>query len=441
VSRAENLEEGLGTTRPLLPDLERYEASLWEDRESLTAIYESALAARCSPWAVFAACAALALTTIPPTVRLPKQGSLNWFAGLVAPSGFGKGEAVKCARMLIPQATTEIRGTPSSGEGIRDLFLPDAMGTRRQAVLLNEAEIDTLDSAGKRTGSTTLSTLRKAWEGALIDFVTRGTSKPEDTVPEHGYRLCFLCGIQPGRGQALVGDAAGTAQRFMWFPAVDRRAVGETKRKYENVRHRITLPHPAKAWAYYDNPKNHIIVPENIEVEIDNAHDLKSHLFWNGVEVDALDTHEMLLRLKTAVALMALDGRDRMNDEDWWLANVVMGVSKVTRQWVIDSIEYEQEKRAAERGREYGLQQHAAAETRTVSADEALARTASWLLNKFRGAGVNGMNWREMSRAATTPSRKANLDSALTALHAGGSVICEGDPAQRGVRYRLATGE
>ena len=158
---------------------------------------------------------------------LTDGGSLNFYANLVADSGFGKGRSTKVARDLLGLPVT-LRGVPSSGEGLRDMLLPDEMGYV-EPVLLNCAEIDSLTSAAGRSGSTVIPTLRLAWEGTWIDFVTRSTAKKTSAVSEHTYRLCMIAGVQPGRGRMLIEDLEGTAQRFVWFPAVDLRAHSRTR--------------------------------------------------------------------------------------------------------------------------------------------------------------------------------------------------------------------
>jgi hypothetical protein len=61
-------------------------ARLWQARGSLAAVYTTALARMCSPWAVLARAAARALTQVRPHVTLPPliggPGSLNWFAAI-----------------------------------------------------------------------------------------------------------------------------------------------------------------------------------------------------------------------------------------------------------------------------------------------------------------------------------------------------------------------
>ena len=104
--------------------LETIEEQFWTSRPSLTLIYDAALSQMCSPWAVLACCAARTLALVPPHVTLPAiiggEGSLNWFAALVAKSGGGKGAANAVATKLVP-GDIITRGA-GSGEGMIEAY-------------------------------------------------------------------------------------------------------------------------------------------------------------------------------------------------------------------------------------------------------------------------------------------------------------------------------
>jgi hypothetical protein len=70
-------------------------------------------------------------------------------------------------------------------------------------------------------------------------------------------------------------------------------------------------------------------------------------------EAKALDSHAMLARLKVAVGLMWLNGRtDKVSEEDWDLAGIVLAVSNAARSSVLAAMKSNTTKAARARGRQ-----------------------------------------------------------------------------------------
>jgi hypothetical protein len=72
-----------------------------------------------------------------------------------------------------------------------------------------------------------------------------------------------------------------------------------------------------------------LAVPEVARTAIDNH---RLAVLREDHTVDPLDGHALLCRLKTAAALMALDGRTIIDPADWKLSGYVMDVSAYTRE-------------------------------------------------------------------------------------------------------------
>ncbi|WDG16859.1 hypothetical protein [Microbacterium sp. Clip185] len=74
---------------------------------------------------------------------------------------------------------------------------------------------------------------------------------------------------------------------------------------------------------------------------------------------DALHGHELMVRTRVAVALMVLDGRVELNDEDWELAEAVMVHSRATRTVVRQRLAEVSAQEHVTRGRAAGKQKFA----------------------------------------------------------------------------------
>lgn len=403
--------------------LEAIEGDFWESRESLALIYSAALSRLSSPWAVLAFCAARALTLVPPRWTLPPiiggRGSLNWFAALATKSGGGKDSASAVARELVPQAVYE--RNLGSGEGMLAAFErpknDDAGGGVREAVMFSSSEVDQMTALGGRTGSTLMSTLREAFTGSTLGFSYVSKSVQ---LPAHTYRLTYVCGVQPARAGGLLGDSAGgTPQRFMWFPALDRRISREFLRTDPWM---PTLEIPTNTEFFYDRE---IGIPEEAADFIINA-----RVDAARGEGDPLDSHAIFAREKFAYALAVLDGRVEMTLEDWELSGIAAAVSRRTRNWVTDHMTDAQRGEARERGEMKGVE-HVATERSKALESLAPARVLQVVVNRMikvggdtGGTGGDGFTKKQLRDAAGRDKRY--LNDALTLGLASNTIRQEG---------------
>jgi len=407
----------------LLDGVERLEDGFWESRESLAHIYQASLARMCSPWAVLAHCAARALYSVQPRVRLPAliggPGSLNWFAAVVSVSGGGKSAAEDVARELINIPIQQ--RSLGSGEGFIESYIrPENKVTgepegRYEAILFVADEGDTVSALGSRSGSTLLSTLRTAWTGRTLSFGYRGRTTQQ--LAAHTYRATLVMGTQPARAKWLLDDASGgTPQRFQWFPAEDLRL---TRDAWDGSPvHSLTLPSSRK-WSH----GTELHIPDAARELI-----LSERVKAAKAEQGALDGHALFCREKSAFALAVLDGRTEMTDQDWELSGIAAAVSTHVREWVAAQCAQAAEDEAARLGTLRGITNQAADTEKSYRDSQQASRISAWIIRKLTEAGEQGLSEGELRRRADSRQRH-QIGAMLAAL------------AQRNqVKYVAATG-
>ncbi|MGJ5667830.1 hypothetical protein QLG13_08170 [Rhodococcus aetherivorans] len=316
-------------TIELTPDTD---TEFWSQREVLGHIRDFARARRASPWATLGVVLARAVAAVEPNVMIPPYiggaVSLNLFVAAVGSSGGGKGAADGAGLAAVTFVDHVGRSIEidqpniGSGEGLARAFCSpdtdDRESSRRTRALIGVSEIDTLAALAGRRGATLMPELRKAYMGESIGF-NNASKATTSAVEAHSYRLCLTVGVQPENAAALIDDAkGGTPQRFVWLPVNDPDAP--------DVRPPEPEPWTVK-FVRWDSTAQHLEIPDQARYEID-AHRLQ---VLRGNNVDPLDGHVMLCRLKVAAALMLLDGRSVVDDDDWRLAGEVMAVSRRTR--------------------------------------------------------------------------------------------------------------
>ena len=365
----------------------------WEALPMLTHIHKLARARRVAPWALLGAVMAQAVAATSPNIVLPRlvggYGSLNIAAGLVGPSGAGKGAANGVAGEVMPVAVNEVG--IGSGEGLVHVYARRVKGKVERIsdhALVSIPEIDSLRGVANRQGSTIMAELRKAWSGEALGFSYADPAK-RLPIDAHSYRLAIVAGIQPGRAAVLLDDRdGGTPQRFLWLPAVDPDAPEELpsvprKRVIEHL-DRDVQDEWEENWQ-----------PDLKEMEV--AHAVREEIDADRLarlrdEADeALDGHAMFSRLKVAaaIAIIASDP-GKVTDEDWALAGQVMEVSNFTRQLVIGEAQSARSETNRSRGRDEA--DRASMVAGRLEADK-VRRTAAKITNRVKKLGDRGQNY------------------------------------------------
>jgi Bifunctional DNA primase/polymerase, N-terminal len=349
----------LTTLEPAEPGalgLETLEADFWTARAAHRLIFAAALSRMASPWAALACAVARILAVIPPSYSLPAviggPGSLNWFAVIAAKSGGGKGAAMSVARDVLWETGGRVNVRPiGSGEGMVEAYRRNGHGKNGDAlppvtsVLFTADEIDSVAAQSHRQGSTTMPILRQGFSGETLGYCYRG--RADDVVPANTYRLTAVIAVQPERAGLFLDDAGGgTPQRFMWFPAGDKRIIAPAP-LWPVDRFGAPARVPGIGADDLARDAGEIVVEPAVLAEIagNRARGM------NGNH-DALDSHAMFAREKFAFALACMDGgRTEVTAEDWRLAGIAAAVSAKTREWVAAGYRTGKDKDARETGR------------------------------------------------------------------------------------------
>lgn len=412
--------EELHTPPPLTAPLETIEDHFWHSRDSLKLIYDAALSKMCAPWAVLACTAARTLALIPPHITLPDiiggEGSLNWFAAIVAKSGGGKGAANAVAAKLVP-GDIMIRGA-GSGEGMIEAYNRSAEPEDHiTSVLFSVDEVDSIASMQARSGQTTMSVIRSGFSGETLGYSYRGRAK--EKVQAHTYRMTMIVSVQPERAGGLFADAAGgTPQRFMWFPGRDKRIkVDRPAWPTDATGAPRTLP-PIDTRTL---PVNGITIPPEAERLILQAREESN----GGGNDEALNGHALYCREKFAYALALFDGRTHIDSDDWKLSGIAASVSDWCRLRAQNTLANAEQRMAAERGRIRGVESYEADISKAVLANEDLKRILTWAIGKLSAAENRRMKKRDLNHSA--PSRdRAKLTEAILRGVEGGFIIGDG---------------
>lgn len=394
-------------------ELETIEENFWTARKSLKLIYDAALSQMCAPWAVLACCAARTLALVPPHITLPGviggEGTLNWFAAIVAKSGGGKGAANAVATKLVP-GDIITRGA-GSGEGMVEAYNRSAEPQDHvTSILFSVDEVDSLASMQARAGQTTMSVIRSGFSGETLGYSYRNRSK--EKVEAHSYRMTMIVAVQPERAGGLFGDAGGgTPQRFMWFPGRDKRIkVTRPQWPTDATGAALTLPSvDTKAL-----PFGGITIPTEAEHLILSAREES----MNGND-EALNGHALYCREKFAYALALFDRRVHINSDDWKLSGIAAAVSDWCRLRAQNALTDAESRMAAERGRLRGVESYEAEISKAVVAHVELKRILTWAVRKLSEAESRRMSKRDLSRAASSRDRAKFAEAMLRGVEAG----------------------
>lgn len=425
--------------------------AFWSARPELERLRTFARARCVGPWSTLGAVLARVIATIPPEVVLPptigSEASLNLFVALVARSGFGKNTSEAAAEDFVASETFVFVATPGSGEGILKQYAyvrkpknqePQQINLRN-AVMFTVGEVDTFAALAGRGGSTLMPELRKAWMGERLGFGWANAEKAV-VVMGHRYRMTMVVGVQPGRGGALLQDAdGGTPQRFIWLPTTDPDAPEEPPDEPEPLC-LSAWPRPGdeqNATADDDGPKLKFGPRDEYKLEMpaDKSafhvlglppsvveavrREQKAKLRGEVPENQALDAHATLARLKVAVGLMWMNGRtDKVTEEDWDLAGVVMSVSNTARAEVQKALKTKTVAVSHERGRQEAEREEAKEDYKR---DKAIARITERIREKLRVK--NGQAKARLKRQFGRD--KEYFDEALARLVAVGDVELE----------------
>lgn len=388
----------------------------WTQRPELEHIRAFARSRRAGTYATLACVLRRITSCIEPNVVLPPTVggivSVNLFTASAGRSGQGKGAADAAGfdsiRLIDHQAEDLDAHRPNagSGEGLARLFKgrgKDEPGITRAHLIV--PEVGTLAALAGRQGGTLPSELLKAYMGEPLGF-SNSSKETTTAIGAHAYRLCLGVGVQPeNAGFFLEREKDGFPQRFLWVSTIDPYAPEERPDPVDPMD--IVVP---------DFGRDRYVVP--IPDEARHAIDEHRRLVLIGSrDIDPLDGHLMLTRLKISFALAVLAQRKSVDESDWKLAGELTDMSQRVRADIKLVL-------AERRRRENAAKAHEQAERDEIVADHAEERVYS----RARAAVVRrlekgGVVSRKSIRTSMRSELKRHLDSVLADLISEGIVI------------------
>lgn len=423
---------------------------LWGARPELAHVRDYARARRVSPLATLGVALARVVAQTPPEVVLPPlvgdQASLNLFIALVGRSGQGKGGAEAAGMAALDIADPISPSGVGSGEGIPHLYVsivkewvetenpkdPDKPKRRQESrvkqhstsALLSIPEVDTIGALVSRQGSTLAPELRKAWMGEALGF-QYATLEKRLPVERHRYRMALIVGVQPARAGVLLDDVdGGTAQRYIWLPVVDPNAPD------------VEPPLPAGTWPWMVPDLNRIPRRQG-RIELPVCDDARETIDASRVralrgEIDPLDGHSLLTRLKVSAALALLAGHAGVRSSDWKLGELLMRISDATREGIRRELNRRADMEVDMAGRREARK---AVVAEDLVYERGVARVARRVRILVRQAGDDGI-LRSAVNQAIAGRDKRYLDDALGALVRTGDILAE-DIGKKATKLRV----
>jgi hypothetical protein len=317
---------------------EQAEAEFWTQRDILAHVHRFARFRRAAPYAVLASVLRRAITLVAPHVQLPATvgaaASVNLFTVNVGRSGQGKDIANGVGRdaVVFKNADDETFDDPDSpgigsGEGLARVF--KGYGGEDQpprCVHVEINEVGTLTALADRKGHTLVGELLKAFMGQAIGF-SNAQKATTTFVHAHTYRLCLGVGAQPENTEFFLSrEKDGLPQRFLWLPIVNPYALPPSDDEEESVPAvEVTLPTFS---TLVEGAPYLIGVPASVRATIRNFHFLVE---IGSPDVDPLDGHLMLVRLKVAFGLALVESRRDIEEDDWRIAGQLIELSNRVR--------------------------------------------------------------------------------------------------------------
>lgn len=306
------------------------DAGFWSQRPILAHLHRFARSRSVAPYAVLGCVLRRAISCVEPHVQLPPiiggTVSVNFYTISAGRSGQGK-DAADSAGFAAVDFPNQV-GNPldaerpniGTGEGLARLFKgrnDEPAMTRAHLIV---PEVATLAALAGRQGATLPGELLKAFMGQPLGF-TNAQKETTTAIEAHSYRLCLGVGVQPENADFfLAREKDGFPQRFLWTPTVDPYAPKDRPGKVEPAV--VVIPDFGYGEEYL------IEVPDAVTEEI-LVH--RHKVLIGSDDVDPLDGHLMLTRLKVAFGLALLAGRKDINDDDWKLGGELLDVSRRVR--------------------------------------------------------------------------------------------------------------
>jgi hypothetical protein len=327
-----------GSTAPPPPPAQglTLPSSFYDERPELTLIREWAHGRDASADAVLYATLARNSAMVPHGVRIDTgvltPAPANLFVAACGGPGAGKSSSASVAKGLYLSALEKFRdGLPlGSGEGIVESFFayvwvddesrkPKADGTPYQVrvkrqeyhnAFLVADEGQAMCKMMEKSGSVLGETIRTLWSGGTTGQ-NNASAETSRILREGRYSIGLFVGFQPDTIQPLLADdAGGTPQRFVYCWVVDEHIPDDAE------------PMEELGQVFYTGAEMLVLAPA-IKAEIKALRKARQR----GQQVDRLDVHDYLTKVKLAAGLCLLGGRTVIDEDDWRLAGIMWQTS------------------------------------------------------------------------------------------------------------------
>lgn len=372
-------------------------ATFYDQRDVLRRIRDYAHAMCCSSDVVLYATLARLSGMIDHQIKVrtgvKNLASLNLFVGIIDGSGSNKSSSNEVSEDLLeaPEDRDFLDGIPlGTGEGIAEALMgevdeddftrldrnnnPKTVKVRKQVrhnLYFYQDEGEGLIRIGSRDGSSLWPSIRSAWQAGTLGQ-TNASAERRRFIRRGSYAMGMVVGFQYTNALVVLRDSiTGTAQRFVWCLAIDpdipMRAIPVPEIDFGS-------PQDIYGVGVMTMPAE---IQERIRVEL--------VLRQRGeLQVDPLDVHANLAKVKLAGLLALLDGaRLDITTEDWELAEQMWAVSCTLRTAILQRASRE-EATAAQARREERVEDAVQAHTAVTQAEARLELRARWCVKKIR---------------------------------------------------------
>jgi hypothetical protein len=397
--------------------------AFWTSRPVLGHIRQAAHSRARSADAVLGCVLARVAAMTPPSFNLPAiagaYAPLSTYVAIVGAPGTGKSSSSRLASELLRCDNDAVADDLplGSGEGLIECFfdlVEDTTPTgkprliKRQTrhgafVFLDEGQV--MSELGNRRGSTLMPMLRTAWSGATLG-TTNASIETRRRLPAGSYSLGLVVAFQPAMAADLLGDAAGgTPQRFMWVSATDP-----------------TIPDEQPPWPgalTWQPPQAQSYNGAVFTATLGVAETVRRHVHAaalqrtrGAVDVDELDAHADLARLKVAGLFAVLDERQAVTEADWDLAGQFQRTSRGVRTVMVETISLDARKRDETATRRYVDREGAVLDSQVSKATERMAGSMARHVHKQR-CGEHCTRRCLTSSTASGDRHRATIESAI----------------------------
>jgi energy-coupling factor transporter ATP-binding protein EcfA2 len=363
------------------------------------------------------------------------------FTAICGPSGTGKTSAERVARGLVqgpaPLTLTTGEGLLESFYGETEVQEVDAKGNQITRKMRARMRTNNLFIVGEgsnfyadlnRENSKLGGILRDFWSGTDIGTTTASAERARK-LESGSYNGGLIVGLQTGIvGQLITDTVTGTAQRFLWAAATDPTVDPDAHHYIGALFDPPHIPLTVEGKPIVDDLV--ITVVDDIYHEIRNQ---RIRILRGEEQVPEHDSQQPVMQLKVGATLAWLDGRLRINHDDWELAKALVAESNKVRDALIEAAEEAQRAEVTREGNRLAAVK-AAVESRPERLRQVRARIAQ-LLSQSTEPVPHGKLRAGISRRGNA---RDLFPEAIDQLLSMQPPVIERHETERGAKYSLS---